>query len=68
MDTITYEGITYEVLNRTTPENAETQGWPTLAKNMLRTGQVAQLTLKRINGKKLYGAIQYKSGYIWIQR
>jgi hypothetical protein len=67
IETLEYKGITYEVCDRTTPETAEAQGWPNLAKNMLRTGQVAQLTLRRINGKKLYGAILYKSGYVFLK-
>lgn len=66
METIKHNGIEYNVVSTMTPESAKAK-YPLLAAEMVKTGKAAFLTLKRLNGKKLYGAVRFTNGMIWIQ-
>ena len=52
-DTVKINGITYEVIERVTPEVADQQGHHNVAR-MLRDDNSNQLHMKRPNGHKCY--------------
>ena len=60
--TVKIDGITYKVIENTTPEIAEAKGHPNMAKQMRKVGISNDLVLQRPRGKKFYWTVKSANG------
>lgn len=61
-NTITLNKVTYSILKANTPESLEAEGLRNLAKDLRASGVARQLFLQRVNGRKLFIALQGVNG------
>lgn len=71
---VTIQGVTYDVMVSTTPEQAEAAGRVNTAVHMVANRNARHLDLKRPSGRKGFFAVQFENGsystvadmgYVW---
>lgn len=63
METVTVNGITYNVESKVTREDIR-ESQPLTYRNMTKTGQIAYLNLRRPAGRKVCIGIEFSDGNI----